>query len=207
MGRSAGWRVAGVDAIDEGRDAAGHRERPHRRLLPTGAKFPAICTAGSAVRGSACGLSSTFVMNPSSNASSATAAARWKKFSPSFFLPHLLAAALAAAASPASGNILVGGGGGGGTYAGGTDDGALSTEFVAAAAARGRVNRTELRAPLDGEARWCMEHEEAGELGVKVVGMAVLQEQNKVLDRFLDGFLKRRGESWSWREKRRWVMR
>jgi hypothetical protein len=102
---------------------------------------------------------------------------------------------------------LVGGGGGGGTYAGGTDDGALSTEFVAAAAARGRVNRTELRAPLDGEARWCMEHEEAGELGVKVVGMAVLQEQNKVLDRFLDGFLKRRGESWSWREKRRWVMR
>jgi hypothetical protein len=45
-------------------------------LSPMGAKLPAICTVGSAVLGSPWGRSRTLATNPSSNASSAAAAAR-----------------------------------------------------------------------------------------------------------------------------------
>jgi hypothetical protein len=46
-----------------------------------GAKLPAICTTGSAVLGSPWGRSRTLATNPSSNASSAAAAARWNRLS------------------------------------------------------------------------------------------------------------------------------
>jgi hypothetical protein len=54
-------------------------------LSPMGAKLPAICTAGLAVLGSPWSRSRTLATNPSSNASSATAAARWNRLS--CFLP------------------------------------------------------------------------------------------------------------------------
>uniref|UniRef100_A0A804UJR1 Hexosyltransferase n=1 Tax=Zea mays TaxID=4577 RepID=A0A804UJR1_MAIZE len=54
-------------------------------LSPMGAKLPTIYTAGSAVLGSPWSHSRTLATNPSSNASSTTAAARWNRLS--CFLP------------------------------------------------------------------------------------------------------------------------
>ena len=145
-------------------------------LSPTGAKLPAICTAGSAVRGRPWGRSRTPATNPSSNASSAAAAARWKRLS-SFFLPAVrggeagagaegLGAAMAAACFLGAGSSA-GLNAAGGRHSAGAARGANLTELGARVAldpaGRRRCMETEV-----GGARPCIAAAELPRIAVRV---------------------------------------